>query len=112
MIKMVYVRWIDSGISLLGNVWQTKEEIQEIVENNEPTETVGMLIHEDHDWIVVAQTINGDQYRGGYCIYKQNIMHMEELVCERLIATKKETDSEIKERVRKGFERLYKKEGE
>jgi len=112
MKKIVYVRWIDSGISLLGNVWQTKEEIQEIVENNEPTETVGILIHEDNDWIIVAQTINGDQFRGGYCIYKPNITQMEELVCERFAATKKETDSEIKERVRKGFERLYKKEEE
>ena len=34
MIRDAYfVEWIDSGISLLGNVWQTFDEVNSIAEN-------------------------------------------------------------------------------
>ena len=79
MMKKVYVAWTDSGLSLLGNVWQTEEEIDNIVENIQTTETVGFLLKETDDWIVLVQTVNEDQYRGGYVIYKKNIVFMDDL---------------------------------
>lgn len=80
MIRDAYfVEWIDSGISLLGNVWQTFDEVNSIAENAELTETVGFLIYESQDWIILAQTINDNQVRGGYCIYKKNIKTMRRL---------------------------------
>lgn len=74
-----YVKWIDSGFSLLGNVWQTAEEIMDVEKNIIPCETIGFLIHEDSDWIQLAQTINDDQIRGGYIIYKKNIIKWKDI---------------------------------
>ena len=76
---MVYVQWIDSGFSLLGNVWQSEEEIMDVVENIPITETVGFLLKETKEWIVLVQTTADTQYRGGYIIYKKNIVRKMEL---------------------------------
>ena len=68
-----YIQWIDSGISLLGDVWQTKQDLLDIVKNIKLTETVGFVVYEDDKWIALAQTTNDEQIRGGYFIYKRNI---------------------------------------
>lgn len=33
--KIYYVKWVDSGFSLLGDVWQSREEINEILKESE-----------------------------------------------------------------------------
>lgn len=78
-MKMVYVQWIDSGFSLLGNVWQSEEEIMDVVENIPVAETVGFLLKETKEWMVLVQTEADNQYRGGYIIYKKNIIRKIEL---------------------------------
>ena len=78
-MKIVYVQWIDSGFSLLGNVWQSEEEIMDVVENIPIAETVGFLLKETKEWIVLVQTAADTQYRGGYIIYKKNIVSMRSL---------------------------------
>ena len=78
-MKMVYVQWIDSGLSLLGNVWQSEEEIMDVVENIPVAETVGFLLKETKNWIVLVQTVADTQYRSGYIIYKKNVVSMRSL---------------------------------
>lgn len=68
-----YIQWIDSGMSLLGDVWQTKQDLLDIVKNMKLTETVGFVVYEDDNWVALAQTENDEQIRGGYFIYKKNI---------------------------------------
>lgn len=71
--------WVDSGFSLDGAVWQSKEDIEDIVKELKATHTVGYLVYEDDDWLGLAQTVNDEQIRGGYLIYKKNIIVREEL---------------------------------
>lgn len=68
-----YIQWIDSGMSLLGDVWQTKQDLSDIAKNMKLTETVGFVVYEDDEWVALAQTTNDEQIRGGYFIYKRNI---------------------------------------
>ena len=51
----------------------------DVEKNIIPCETIGFLIHEDSDWIQLAQTINDDQIRGGYIIYKKNIIKWKDI---------------------------------
>lgn len=73
------VIWMDSGFSLDGTVWQDKTEVEDIAKNIKTTTTVGELVYEDDKWLGLAQTINDNQIRGGYLIYKQNILVRQEL---------------------------------
>lgn len=86
---LMYVQWVDSGLSLANNVWQTPEECSDIVKETQPTETVGYKVYEDKDWLLLAQTINDGQIRGAYAIYKKNIIMQRVLFL--LIKPKKES---------------------
>lgn len=77
--KCYYVKWVDSGFSLLGDVWQTMEEISEILKESKIVETVGFLLGETDDWIILGQSMNQNLVRGGYFVYKKNIIEMKEL---------------------------------
>ena len=72
--NMYYIKWMDSGISLIGNVWQTMDEVKDIIKENKSTETIGFKLYEDKDWVFLAQTTNDEQIRGGYFIYKKCII--------------------------------------
>lgn len=78
MIK-VYVKWIDSGYSLRGDIWQTEDEIEDLLKELKEVETVGFLIQDNSEWIVLAQSRNLDMVRGGYIIYKKNIVEFKQL---------------------------------
>ena len=70
----MYVQWIDSGISMANNIWQPLEDCVNEIENTQLTETVGIKVFEDKNWLLLAQTINDGQIRGAYAIYKKNII--------------------------------------
>ena len=76
MNDFVYIKWIDSGFSLRGDIWQTIDEVKELKNELKEVETVGILIDDSTDWIVVATSLNLDMVRGGYLIYKKNIIEM------------------------------------
>lgn len=70
----MYVQWVDSGISMANNIWQPLEDCVNEIENTQLTETVGIKVYEDKNWLLLAQTINDEQIRGAYAIYKKNII--------------------------------------
>jgi len=70
----MYIQWIDSGISMANNIWQPVEDCVDIIKNTSITETIGIKVYEDKNWILLAQTINDEQIRGAYAIYKKNII--------------------------------------
>jgi len=80
------IKWIDSGFSLRADIWQTLDEIKELLSENKCVHTVGYRIYEDEDWIVLVQSVNNsfnpdeDLYRGGYFIYKKNIIERTTIV--------------------------------
>ena len=74
MKKLMYVQWVDSGISMANNIWQPVEDCVNEIENTQLTETVGIKVYEDKDWLLLAQTVNDGQIRGAYAIYKKNII--------------------------------------
>lgn len=76
MSKIVYVKWIDSGYSLRGDLWQTIDEVKQLKNELKEVETVGILIEDDSDWLIVATSLNLDMIRGGYLIFKKNILKM------------------------------------
>ena len=76
MISRVFVEWVDSGMSLDASVWQTKDDLNETIDGIKTCQTVGFLLKETKDWICLGQTICNDQFRGGYLIYKKNIVLM------------------------------------
>lgn len=80
---MEYVKWIDSGFSLRSDIWQNVEDIIDLLKDNKTVETVGFKVYEDLDWLVLVQSINetddGSLYRGGYFIYKKNIVERKAL---------------------------------
>jgi metal-dependent hydrolase (beta-lactamase superfamily II) len=80
--KMYYVKWVDSGFSLLGDVWQSREEINEILKESKVVETVGFHCGETEDWLILGQSMNQNLIRGGYFIYKKNILEIKELLKE------------------------------
>jgi hypothetical protein len=72
--KIHYIKWIDSGISIHDG-WS---DINTILKTIEPLkkaiETVGILIKEDEDWIILATTTHNGQINGGFGVYKKNIV--------------------------------------
>ena len=76
----VYVKWIDSGYSIRSDIWQTQEEVLGLINELKEVETVGFLLCETPEWIALAQSRNMDMLRGGYIIYKKNIVKYNEIV--------------------------------
>lgn len=78
-MKKFYVKWIDSGYSIRSDVWQTQEEVESLLNELKEVETIGFLVSDNEDWIILAQSVNMDMIRGGYLIYKRNILEKKEL---------------------------------
>ena len=51
-------------------------DLNEIINGIKTCKTVGFLLKETKDWICLGQTICDEQFRGGYLIYKKNIVLM------------------------------------
>jgi len=78
-LRREYIKWTDSGYSIRSDVWQTPDEIKNLVEHNKEVETIGYNIYEDSDWICLVQSVHYDEFdgevaRGGYLIYKKCII--------------------------------------
>lgn len=73
---IVYVKWLDSGYSLLADRWQDIEDVKNLKDEIKPIETVGFLLEESTDYIILAQSYSCSEnsVRGGYIIYKKNIL--------------------------------------
>lgn len=70
----VEIEWIDSGEMDGEGGWQGKDQIVEKL-NNVPVLTVGWLMHEDPEMLVVVHTYDpkGDVYLGPIAIQRKNI---------------------------------------
>jgi malate/lactate dehydrogenase len=86
MYKRENISWIDSGFSISSNVWQDIEDIKELLENSKTVNTIGYNVFENHDWVVLVQSVNcptdtseEDLFRGGYFIYKPCILARQEV---------------------------------
>ena len=77
--KKLYIRWFDSGYSIRSDIWQTKEEVENLLNELKEVETIGFVIAENDKWIVLAQSVNMDMIRGGYIILKSNIIEQREV---------------------------------
>jgi len=77
--KKLYVRWLDSGYSIRSDIWQTREEIENLLNELKEVETIGFVVAENDKWIVLAQSVNMDMLRGGYIILKSNILEQREV---------------------------------
>jgi hypothetical protein len=76
--KIISVVWIDSGISVI-NRWENPEEILKDIDlEKKPVKTVGFLLKEDDDWIVLATSLNERSINGGFAVYKKNIIERKE----------------------------------
>jgi hypothetical protein len=72
--KIHYIKWIDSGIALI-NRWQDIADLKENLKDyQKEAESVGFLIKEDEDWVVLATTIHDNEIICGQGVYKKNII--------------------------------------
>lgn len=73
---IVYVKWVDSGYSLHTDRWQDIEDVKNLKNEIMPIETVGFLLEESENYIILAQSYSCSEnsVRGGYIIYKKNIL--------------------------------------
>ena len=73
---IVYVKWVDSGYSLLADRLQDIEDVKNLKNEIMPIETVGFLLEESENYIILAQSYSCSEnsVRGGYIIYKKNIL--------------------------------------
>lgn len=82
-MRIVRVRWLDSGAHLdFDRGWRTLTEFMEKAAlGTMEAETVGYLMHEDDDVILLGQTHNptGDNWVGAQMIAKRNVLSREYL---------------------------------
>jgi len=75
------VHWVDSGFNF-ANRWESLDDIIHTAKEwNGHSSTVGYVVFEDEDRIVLAQTLDGERPNGAnvFLIYKPNIMSREVL---------------------------------
>ena len=75
------VHWVDSGWNFAHH-WETLDEIEQMAKTwNGHSMTVGYVIYESDDRIVLVQTLDGDRPNGANAmlIYKENIIERREL---------------------------------
>lgn len=73
--RIVYIQWEDSA-SVDGVVWQFKDDW---VCESHNCFTVGFLVSEDKNTVVVAQSENDDQWGRLFAIPKKSIIEIKEL---------------------------------
>jgi hypothetical protein len=77
--KIIYLKWIDSGISIINRWENPKDILRDIDTEKKPVETVGFLLKEDKDWIALSASRNERSINGGFAVYKKNIIERREL---------------------------------
>ena len=81
---MVYVKWLDSGMHLdFDRGWRdTETYVQKAAIDNMVVETVGFLMHEDVDILLVGQSHDrtGDNWVGAQVIARRNVIVKRDLV--------------------------------
>lgn len=76
MYRQEHIKWIDSGFSLRADLWQSIDDIKELLKYNKIIDTIGFVVYENDEWVILVQSINclssedDDSFRGGYFIYK------------------------------------------
>lgn len=53
---IVYVKWVDSGYSLRTDRCQDVEDVKNLKDEIKPIETVGFLLEESADYLILAQS--------------------------------------------------------
>ena len=84
MYNREQITWIDSGYSLRSDLWQSPEEISELIKMPKEVVSIGFNVFENDTWVCLVQSIHtdevdGDVYRGGYFILKKTIINRREL---------------------------------
>ena len=64
-MKIVRVEWIDS-ISCGGSVWANNDEVAKLMPDT--IKSVGFLVKEEDDFLIVAGHVGGHQTSGDICI--------------------------------------------
>jgi hypothetical protein len=80
-VEIEEVHWADSGYNFATR-WENIDEVIHIAKEwNGHTSTVGYVVYEDEDRIVLAQTLDGERPNAvnAFLIYKPNIMSREVL---------------------------------
>jgi hypothetical protein len=74
--KLLLITWLDHT-TFPDNIWRTKKQMNAL----SPSEmrTVGWLLKETEDYIIVVSTKNCDTYTGEFCIVKSTIRGVQEL---------------------------------
>lgn len=76
LAKYVVVEWRDSG-AVDGLVWQFKDDWECEVHTNY---TVGVIVEDSSDKLVIAQSWNKDQWGRLFAIPKENVKSIEKLM--------------------------------
>ena len=77
---IVYVRWLDSGLSYTDG-WKSREEIVSSAKLA-IVSTVGFVFHETEDTLYIALSVHGNDAYGVQLIAKQNIVSIQTLKYE------------------------------
>lgn len=75
------VHWIDSAWNFM-HVWSTLDELEHMAQEWNPTvSTVGYVVWETDDRLLLVQSLDGERPNGanGWLIYKENIISRTEL---------------------------------
>lgn len=72
---IIYIKWLDSG-SVDGLVWQFKDDWEY---KTHECETVGVFVEENEQEIIVAQSMNKDQWGRLFAIPKGSIIKTKKL---------------------------------
>lgn len=77
VLLRVEVEWLDSG-EARDNGWESRETVLAALRENVPAVSVGWLIHEDPEQIVIAHTHDpkNDIFLGGLAIHRANILRI------------------------------------
>ena len=73
--EIVYIRWLDSG-SVDGHVWQFKDDWTCAIHE---CESVGILVKHDETEVVIAQSVNSDQYGRLFAIPTKSILSLDHI---------------------------------
>lgn len=80
-LSLVMVRWLDAEFSEYG--WQDSEEFNKWCnESIKPVQTVGWLIRDTEEFIVVLSTMDSDSMSGAVKIPKTWVIRIEKLTRE------------------------------
>jgi hypothetical protein len=78
--KIVYLKWIDSGLGLPNNWQEVQTNLEDVKERgNNPAESVGFLVKENKNWITLATSLDKNCMNGGCAVYKKALLERREI---------------------------------